>query len=77
MSAKFFDAKLGVYVKMTNIPQSTIPNVFTFNGDNYFYYQVNLDYTTKTYEVYATSNLVQRVGTDNLPIKWYEYVNPE
>lgn len=77
MSAKFFDAKLGVYVKMTNVPQSSIPNVFTFNGDNYFYYQVNLDYTTKTYEVYRASNLVQRVGTDNLPIKWYEYVNPE
>lgn len=77
MSAKFFDAKLGVYVKMTNIPQPSIPNPFTFNGNDYFYYQVNLDYTTKTYEAYATSNLVQRVGTDNLPIKWYEYVNPE
>jgi hypothetical protein len=77
MSAKFFDAKLGVYVKMCNTPQSAIPNPFTFNGDNYFYYQVNLDYITKTYEVYGTSNLVQRVGTENLPIKWYEYVNPE
>lgn len=76
MSAKFFDARLGVYVKMTNVPQSSIPNVFNFNNDDYFYYQVNLDYTTKTYEVYSTDNLVLRVGTDNLPIKWYEYVNP-
>jgi hypothetical protein len=76
MSAKFFDARLGVYVKMTNVPQSSIPNAFNFNNDDYFYYQVNLDYTTKTYEVYSTDNLVLRVGTDNLPIKWYEYVNP-
>ena len=76
MSAKFFDAKLGVYVKMTNVPQSSIPNVYTFNNEDYFYYQVNLDYNTKTYEVYSTSNSVQRVGTDNLPISWYEYVNP-
>jgi hypothetical protein len=76
MSAKFFDAKLGIYVKMTNVPQSAIPNPFTFNNDDYFYYKVNLNYNTKTYEVYSTSNSVQRVGTDNLPIKWYEYVNP-
>jgi len=76
MSAKFFDARLGVYVKMTNVPQSSIPNAFNFNNDDYFYYQVNLDYTTKTYEVNSTDNLDLRVGTDNLPIKWYEYVNP-
>lgn len=76
MSAKFFDARLGVYVRMTNTPQSNIANKFTFNSNDYFYYKVNLDYTNKTYEVYATSNLTQRVGIDGFPILWYEYVNP-
>jgi hypothetical protein len=76
MTAKFFDARLGVYVRMTNTPQSNIANKFTFNPNEYFYYKVNLDYTNKTYEVYATSNLTQRVGIDGFPILWYEYVNP-
>ncbi len=76
MSAKFFDARLGVYVKMMNTPQWSIPSTYTFNGDNYFYHKVNLNYNDKTYEIYKTNNLVQRVGTENLPIQWYEYVNP-
>jgi hypothetical protein len=76
MSAKFFDGRLGVYVRMTNTPQSNIGNKFTFNPNDYFYYKVNLDYTNKTYEVYSTSNLTQRVGIDGFPILWYEYVNP-
>ena len=76
MTAKFFDARLGVYVRMTNTPQSNIANKFTFTPNDYFYYKVNLDYTNKTYEVYATSNLTQRVGIDGFPILWYEYVNP-
>jgi hypothetical protein len=61
---------------MTNTPQSNIANKFTFNPNDYFYYKVNLDYTNKTYEVYSTSNLTQRVGIDGFPILWYEYVNP-
>ena len=76
MTAKFFDGRLGVYVRMTNTPQSNIANKFTFNPNDYFYYKVNLDYANKTYEVYATSNLTQRVGIDGFPILWYEYVNP-
>lgn len=75
MSAKFFDARLGIYVSMTNTPQAIIPNKFIFNPNDYFYYKVILDYTNKTYEVYATSNLTQRVGIDGFPILWYEYVN--
>jgi len=76
MGAKFFDARLGVYVKMTNTSQPNIGNKFTFNPNDYFYYKLKLDYTNKTYEVYATSNLTQRVGIDGFPIQWYEYVNP-
>jgi hypothetical protein len=72
MTAKFFDARLGVFVKMTNTPQGLIPDKFTFNPEDYFYYKVILDYNTKTYKVFDN---VGRVGTTS-SIKWYEYVNP-
>jgi hypothetical protein len=73
MTAKFFDARLGVFVKMTNTPQSNIASPFKFNPEDYFYYQVKLNYTDKTYEVF--DNASTRVGTTS-SIKWYEYVNP-
>lgn len=76
MSAKFFDAKLGVFVRMTNKPQSSIlPNKFNFNNSDYFYYRVKLDYDTKTYKVFRTDNGT-RCGTLLNQINWYEYVNP-
>jgi hypothetical protein len=79
MTAKFFDARLGVFVKMTNTPQSLITSPFTFNPENYFYYKVILDYNTKTYQIFDnnsnSSNFGSRVGTSS-SIKWYEYVNP-
>ena len=75
MTAKFFDARLGVFVKMMNTPQSQIPSDrFVFEGSNYFYYDVDVDYNTKTYQV--KNNSGSRVGT-TIPIKWYEYVNPQ
>ena len=46
---------------------------FTFDNTQYFYYTVQLDYPTQTYQVYNTSG--QRLGT-NIPIKWFEYLNP-
>ena len=73
MTAKFFDARLGVFVKMTNTPQSDIPDNFRFNPEEYFYYEVRLNYTNKTYEVWDSSN--NRAGTAS-SIKWYEYINP-
>jgi len=72
MTAKFFDARLGIFVKMTNTPQSLIPSKFTFNPEDYFYYEVRLNYNEKTYEVWDNNN---RVGTTS-SIKWYEYINP-
>ena len=74
MSAKFFDGRLGVYVKMMKVPQSSplIPSVFEFES-KYFYYKVNLDYVNKTYEILDDLNV--RVGTTS-SIKWYEYINP-
>jgi hypothetical protein len=76
MSAKFFNGRTGLYTTMVNTIQSQIPNPYTFNGDNYFYYVVNLNYNDKTYQVYRPNNNVQRVGLENFPIVWYEYVNP-
>lgn len=73
MSAKFFDGRLGVFVKMMNEPQSSLPNKFVFDNSRYFFNKVVLDYTTKTYEVF--DYLDNRIGAGT-PIKWYEYINP-
>lgn len=86
MTAKFFNAKTGQFTKMmtgggtdpldnTNGPQSELAPGLKYNFDNllYFYYTVKLDYGKQTYQVFNT--LGQRLGT-NIPIKWYEYVNP-
>ena len=74
MTAKFFDARLGVFVKMMNVPQipTLVPSLFRFNPEDFFYYEIRLDYNEKTYEVWDTNG---RRGTTN-PIKWYEYINP-
>jgi hypothetical protein len=74
MTAKFFDARLGVFVKMMNSPQSTLTsNKFNFDTSRYYYYKVVLDYTKNTYQIFDYQNV--RIGTGT-PIKWYEYVNP-
>ena len=74
MTAKFFDARLGIFVKMMNTPQKStlVGSPFTFNPEDFFYYKVILDYNTKTYQVFDNQG---RVGTTS-SIKWYEYVNP-
>jgi hypothetical protein len=76
MSAKFFNGRTGLYSDMTNTPQPQItPNKFNFLTQDYFYYKLNLDYNTQTYEVSNTSaNL--RVGDQTTPIRWYQYINP-
>jgi hypothetical protein len=76
MSAKFFDAKLGVFVRMMNRPQAILPNKFVFDNRKYFYNKVILDYQTKTYEIFDGLNPNLRVGTDTDPMRWYEYINP-
>ena len=74
MTAKFFNAKKGGFIKMMNTPQSSLPNTkFLFNESTYFYYKVTLDYSNKSYSVYDTNTL--RIGTSKKPIKWYEFVN--
>jgi hypothetical protein len=75
MTAKFFDAKSGIFIKMMNREQKTLPSFFNFKPEDYFYYEVKLDYSDFTYKVYnVLSNEV--VGHETKPIKWYEYVNP-
>lgn len=73
MSAKFFDGRLGVFVKMMNEPQSSLSDKFIFDNGRYFFNKVIIDYTTKTYEVFDYLN--NRIGAGS-PIKWYEYINP-
>lgn len=73
MSIKFFDAKQGIYVRMMTVPQSSLPNKFVFDNENFFYNKVVLDYDNKTYKIF--DYLGNRLGV-NTPIKWYEYVNP-
>ena len=59
---------------MMNTPQvpPIIPSPFKFNPEDFFYYEIRLDYNEKTYEVWDNNN---RVGTTS-SIKWYEYINP-
>lgn len=77
MSAKFFNAKIGQFKRMMNRPQSSIQgDKYSFNSNEYFYYRVDLDYATHSYQVFDTYLATpQRVG-GLVPIKWYEYVNP-
>jgi len=85
MTAKFYNAKTGEFTKMmtgrgtnpldnTNGPQANISgDKFSFDSTQYFYYTVKLDYPSQTYQIFNTNG--QRLGT-NIPIKWYEYINP-
>jgi hypothetical protein len=83
MTAKFYDAKQGVFVKMMNMPQSSLSgNKYVFDSSQYFYYRVHLDYDKQEYQVFNMNpnqtiylNDGERAGTLE-PIKWYEYVNP-
>lgn len=76
MTAKFFNARTGQFITMMNRPQSTLlGNYYTFNGEDYFYYKVDLDYNDITYQVKSTQTN-NRVGDDINPILWYQYVNP-
>jgi hypothetical protein len=79
MTAKFYNAKTGQFIKMTNKPQSTVVgDKYNLDSITYFYYRVVLDYVDMVYRVYDFNPITgvnDRVGTTT-PIKWYEYVNP-
>ena len=73
MSAKFFDAKTGVFVRMMNEQQSLLPNPTLFDASKYFYYKVFLDYTNYTYEIFDSNDVRIGIGSE---INWYEYIDP-
>ncbi len=80
MTAKFFNAKKGQFVRMMNVPQSSLvgPNVYNFDKSNYFYYRVVLDnnYEYKVYRDYPSTSRVGVGLSSSDAITWYEYVNP-
>ena len=78
MSAKFFNAKEGEFIRLTNECQGTFTDKFNFNKDYKFYYKCSLDYENYEYKIYREDPLgnLTRVGTTTNPITWYEYVNP-
>lgn len=72
MSAKFFNAGGGYWVKMMTQPQASLSNKFQFSND-LFYNKIKLNYTDKNYQLFSMDG--SRIGTGK-PITWYEYVNP-
>jgi len=76
MSAKFFNAKTGQFVRMLNRPQCTLSDKFSVPKNEYFYYKVSLDYNTYEYEINNVYGNQDRVGTLSQPLTWYEYINP-
>ena len=75
MTAKFFDAKLGQFIRLMNRGQFSLTgNKWGFKDEDYFYNKVVLNYDNKTYQVFDIND--QRIGTENNPIKMYEYINP-
>lgn len=73
MSAKFFNAKQGVYHKFL----TRDIDIKNFNPQNNFYYRVKLDYNTLKYNVIDfTDGGEELKGWEDHPIKWFEYVNP-
>ena len=79
MTAKYFDAQSGQFIKMMTRSQGELVNKFNFNQEDYFYYVVDLDLNNYTYNINDESigGVLNRVGTTTTPIKWYEYVNPQ
>ena len=73
MTAKFFNAKQGEFVKMVNSDPTILPDPTIFDPSKYFYYKVTLDTTNKTYQIFDNNNV--RIG-EGTPINWYQYNNP-
>jgi len=74
MTAKFFNARTGQFIRMLNTPQSNIPKKFSFENNKYYYYRVDFDYDNFEYSIY-NMNTFKRDGITR-PINWYEYINP-
>ena len=73
VSATFFNGKTGGFTRMANICQSKTSDRYNLNEVFDFYYKINLNYDTYTYEYYDIKDETQ-VGVMKNPMKWYEYV---
>lgn len=73
VSATFFNGENGGFKRMANVCQSTKSDSYNLNEVFDFYYKINLNYDTYTYEYYNIKDESQ-VGVKNNPMKWYEYV---
>ena len=70
MSAKFFDAGEGNYVKFSKVDQNNFGKPFNLSNE-FFYYEVRFDYTNYEYQL-------NELNSDEVIYEptWYEYVNP-
>jgi hypothetical protein len=71
MTAKFYNAKDGTILDFTNDSYST---GYTITEQNDMYYQVNIDKTDYSYQVYFYNGVVkcEEVGLTNKPIMFFE-----
>jgi len=74
MSVKFFNAKVGEFIRFLTSPQSIISTKFNFKKENYFYHKIQMDFQSLKYSIFNDQD--QLIGSENNPINWYEYVNP-
>jgi len=70
MTAKFFNAATGQFIKFIDSAQTDFANPYRI-PNIHFYYTVNLNYDDKTYEI--VSNQTDVATNDVL---WFEYINP-
>lgn len=73
----FFNGKTGNVTNFSNVCQgaTNITDRYNLNEVFDFYYRLDLDYITKTYEYFDMKQENKRVGVKGSPIIWYEYIS--
>lgn len=73
----FFNGKTGEVTNFSNVCQgaTNITDKYNLNEVFDFYYRLDLDYITKTYEYFDMKQVKKRVGVKDSPIIWYEYIS--
>lgn len=73
----FFNGKTGNVTNFSNVCQgaTNITDRYNLNEVFDFYYRLDLDYDTKTYEYFDIKQENKRVGVKGSPIIWYEYIS--
>jgi len=75
VSATFFNGQTGKIKRMSNRCQAELPTNDKYNLNEIFdfYYKLNLNYGTHTYEYYDINNGSQ-IGVKKNPMNWFEYI---